>query len=324
MINHPHRSKTPVTKITKDIARKVLAVVDAGLVSGIGEAKPGKMCVEAAVCYALGLPHGDDPACVSRPLRSLKIRLNDSSWSSDQARAKGLRRLAIAQLGSAGFLDDGEFIRRVCDLVLRKVLPGALRVAASVHKSVKHKEAMIAAAVECESHPAIKSPSEARPVFLKAKAAAAAADAAADAAAYAADAAAAYAAAYAAYAAAYAADAAAAYAAYADAAYAAAEAAAAAAYAAAYAADAAAYAAAEAAAYAAAYDAAAYAYAAAYDAAAKKKSEARDKSLATFCEWIVQILIDMKAPGCQWLDLAKVGERGRRAAGIVSQRNERR
>src|SRR3954463_9346323 len=110
-------------EITATIAKKVLKTVDAGLVSGKGIPKPGEMCVEAAVCYALGLPHGDDPACVSRALRQLKIRLNDSRWSSDQARAKGLRRLAVAQLGSAGELDDREFARRVVDLAIRKSVP---------------------------------------------------------------------------------------------------------------------------------------------------------------------------------------------------------
>ena len=88
-------------EITETVARKVLEVVDAGLVKGLGTAKPGSMCVEAAVCYAMGLPHGDNPSCVARSLRSLKIRLNDSAWSSNEARAKGLRRLAVAQLGSA-------------------------------------------------------------------------------------------------------------------------------------------------------------------------------------------------------------------------------
>jgi len=39
------------------------------------------------------------------------------------------------------------------------------------------------------------------------------------------------------------------------------------------------------------------AYAAAYAAAAQ------DRVLADFAERVVQILIDMKAPGCQWLDL---------------------
>ena len=75
-------------EITEAIARKVLEVVDAGLVSGLGQPAPGKMCVEAAVCFALGLPHDDDPKCVAPSLRSLKIRLNDAQWSSKEARAK--------------------------------------------------------------------------------------------------------------------------------------------------------------------------------------------------------------------------------------------
>jgi len=52
-------------KITGELAAKVLAVVDAGLVKGLGEAVPGHMCVEAAVCYALGEPHSDAPSCGS-------------------------------------------------------------------------------------------------------------------------------------------------------------------------------------------------------------------------------------------------------------------
>src|ERR1700722_18874196 len=110
-------------EITEVHARKVLKVVDAGLVNGVGRPIPGQMCVEAAVCYALGLPHGDDPKCVSPALRSLKIRLNDSSWSSEQARAKGLRRLAVAQLGSLGELDEKEFVRRLVDHAIRVSTP---------------------------------------------------------------------------------------------------------------------------------------------------------------------------------------------------------
>jgi len=234
------------TEITEDIARKVLTVVDAGLVNGVGTPIPGQMCVEAAVCYALGLPHGDDPACVSRALRSLKIRLNDSRWSSNEARAKGLRRLALAQLGSRDHVDDKEFTRRVVELAIRKSVPEALRAAASIHKDPTHVAALRAAAAECEREP------------TRANALAAKKSAAAAAAAYAA-------AAYAAYAAADAADAAAA-------------------YAAAYAADA----------------------AAAYAADAAAAADARDKSLASFAEGVVQILIEMKAPGCQWLALTEI------------------
>ena len=173
MINHPNRSKSdrdPVIDI--EIARKVLAVVDAGLVHGVGKPILGQMCVEAAVCYALGLPHGDDPACVSRALRSLKIRLNDSKWSSNEVRAKGLRRLALAQLGSRDHLDDKEFVKRVAALAIRVSVPLALRAAASIHKDPKHQEALREAANKCEREPIEENAREAHKLAYAAHAAA--------------------------------------------------------------------------------------------------------------------------------------------------------
>lgn len=211
--------------ITRDLAAKVLSVVDQGLSRGLGNRKRGDvqggMCVEAAVCYALGLEHGDDPGCVSGPLRALKIRLNDNGWSSKAARAKGLRRLALAQLGSKGHLDDKEFVRRVVDHAIRVTVPGALRIAASIQKDEKHKAALCEAANRCEKEGTREAAQSAQAIARSAAAAA--------------------------------------------------------------------------------YDAAAYAVG---DAGAKKST--RDKSLADYAEAIVQILIDMKAPGCQWLDLTEV------------------
>src|SRR5271166_4019633 len=102
--------------ITSEIAKKVIETVDAGLCSGLGKPIPGEMCVEAAVCYALGFPHGDEPICVSRALRMLKMRLNDSCWSSNAARASGLRKLSVLQLGSNGELDDIAFVQRLVPL----------------------------------------------------------------------------------------------------------------------------------------------------------------------------------------------------------------
>ncbi len=204
-------------QITEEIARKVLTIVDAGLVKGVGNPKAGEMCVEAAVCFALDLPHGDDPACVSRALRLLKIALNDKEWSSNAARGAGLRRVAVAQLGSRGTLDDVEFMKRVAEMTIRKIVPLALRAVATKHHDPKHVLALNLAADECERNPT---------------------KAAADAA---------------------------------------------------YAANAAAYAA----------DAAAYAAHAAPNAG-------YDKVLADFAEDVVQILIEMKAPGCQWLPLTEV------------------
>ncbi|HSW84259.1 MAG TPA: hypothetical protein VLH12_12325 [Usitatibacter sp.] len=173
-------------EITETIARKVLETVDFGLCSGVGKPVPGQMCVEAAVCYALGLPHGDDPSCVSRALRSFKIKLNDADWSSNETRANGLRRLALIQLGSAGHLDAPEFAKRIADLALRKAIPAALRSAASIQKDSEHREALLRHANICERDGTRKAALGAKKAaYAAAHAAAAYAAAAADAAAYA-------------------------------------------------------------------------------------------------------------------------------------------
>jgi hypothetical protein len=243
-------------EITEAIAIKILDVVDQGLSSGLGVQKPGQMCVEAAVCYALGLPHGDDPQCVSPSLRSLKIRLNDSEWSSKAARAKGLRRLAVAQLGSKGAFDEIDFAKQLADLACRISVPIALRAAASVHEDPKHRYAMLKAADRCEISPSREAASAA---YAAANAASANSADAADAAS--------------------------------------------AAYTAANAASANAADAAKAAAYA-AYTTANAASANAADANACPST--RDQILSDFAEGVVQILIAMKAPGCQWLPLTEL------------------
>src|SRR4051812_3213115 len=109
--------------LNADVIRNVLAVVDQGLTHGFGFSKPGEMCVEAAVCYALGLPHGDDPKCVDVTIRTLKITLNDSGWSSPMARARGMRRLAVLQLGTKDSFDGTDFAKKVAVMTVRVVLP---------------------------------------------------------------------------------------------------------------------------------------------------------------------------------------------------------
>ena len=257
-------------EITREIAAKVLTTVDAGLCLGLGDPVPGEMCVEAAVCYALGLPHGDDPKCVSEAVRSLKVSLNDKDWSSNKSRAKGLRRLALAQLGSLGAVDDKDFSRRVAEYTIRTMVPIALRAAASLQKEAKHRRALTDAATRCEAE-------------VTSAAATAAVTAATDAtdAAYAVDTAAAHAS------------------------HAAANAAAHAAHAAANVAVYVAYNAVAHAVHAAhAVDTAAANAAAAATAAATNNVE-RDKILSQFAEGIVQILVEMDAPGCQWLDMTE-------------------
>jgi hypothetical protein len=288
--------------ITKEIATKVLETVDAGLVKGLGQPVPGQMCVEAAVCFAMGLPHSDEPTCVSPAVRALKICLNDSEWSSDEERAKGMRRLALVQLGSAGVVDDNAFARRIAEMIVRKIVPMALIAAAACHLEQKHKDALKAAAVRCE----LGGTQEAGWAARSADAAGRAARWAAYSAARSADAAG-----EAAGRAARSADRAARWAARsADAAgEAAGRAARSAAGSADWAADAARWAAGSAdwAADAARWAAGSAAYSADW-AAGRAADAARwaacDKVLGAFAEEVVQVLIEMEAPGCQWLDLA--------------------
>lgn len=114
---------TSKSEINEALAVKVLDVVDAGLSEGVGEPIPGQMCIEAAVNYAMGNPHGDDLSCVNYAVRSLKITLNDmenvwdDQYSGTQDRAKSLRRLAIAQLGSYGVIKTKPFQQAINDLV---------------------------------------------------------------------------------------------------------------------------------------------------------------------------------------------------------------
>lgn len=139
-------------KITKKHARKVLAVVDQGLVQGVGIPVPGKMCVEAAVCFALGLPHGDKPECVSPVLRKLKIKLNDAmAWPDNTHRAKGLRALAVLQLGTQGELDEEEFSNRLVVGVTQEIISETLARAAKECTYEENQKALLSVAEKCKN-----------------------------------------------------------------------------------------------------------------------------------------------------------------------------
>jgi hypothetical protein len=248
-----------MTIITAENVKKLLETVDAGLSAGLGKPVPGQMCVEAAVCFALGLPHSDDPGCVSQSVRELKIALNDSVvWSDNQSRARGLRRLAVAQLGTKGTLDEVEFARRAVMLLINKTLADFL----DSQGQTEH-------ANDCRQASDLASARKAADAVWAANAARAAANAA-WAAAYAA---------YAAYAVAWAARAYAIWAAVADAVAKAVDAV--------WAAD--------------AVDAVAVAWAA----KAAVAQMGQEQLAFDFAEGVVQILIDMKAPGTQWLGLTE-------------------
>ena len=101
-------------EITKEHAIKFLELCDAGLSKGLGQQAPGQMCVEACWNAALGLPHGDNPPCVGKAVRAANLPLNDANWSSNEARAKGMRAIGVAQAGSDQ-IDQVEFSRLIAE-----------------------------------------------------------------------------------------------------------------------------------------------------------------------------------------------------------------
>ncbi len=97
--------KVKKRKLDTKLVKSIISLVNKGLVSGIGDPAPGQMCVEAAVAYAMGENHNDHPRCVDDALCDFKIEMNDYSsslygWDDELDRARGLRRLAVAQLGT--------------------------------------------------------------------------------------------------------------------------------------------------------------------------------------------------------------------------------
>ena len=101
-------------------------ILACGLSKGLGQ-RGNQVCIEAAICQTLGLPHSDDPGCVADAVRTFKIALNDSKWSSPKARAEGLRDLGLAQLGSKGVVGNVEFATRLSKKVIQVLIPALFR-----------------------------------------------------------------------------------------------------------------------------------------------------------------------------------------------------
>lgn len=116
------RPKQPTDKVDANAVKRVLGVLRKGIVHGLGNPIPGEMCVEAAVSYSMGYEHSDKPNCVSDFISDFKIALNDRIWSSNRARANGLRRVAIAQLGS-DMINNDDFGEAVYRAFLARFLP---------------------------------------------------------------------------------------------------------------------------------------------------------------------------------------------------------
>jgi len=113
--------------INQDLVNKIHCLLDKGVTPGLSKnPKPGEMCLEQAVCYALGEEVTNKPSCVGEHVRWFVVTLNNCNWSSPSARAEGMRDLAIVQLGS-NFLDQNDFTENLRFAVIKKLLPSMFR-----------------------------------------------------------------------------------------------------------------------------------------------------------------------------------------------------
>ncbi len=129
-------------KITKEHVFNIVDKIDrqGGLPRGLTDTVNGNtsLCVEAVINHVVHQEYGqDNPACVSPLIRSLSISLNDDySWSSPYCRGEGLKRLAIAQLGSNS-LDQEELERKLVEK-LRHVFLNSTRIDQLVPRLYSH------------------------------------------------------------------------------------------------------------------------------------------------------------------------------------------
>ena len=109
-------------KITKGIVDRLLDILKDGLCSGAGDMSgPGTFCVQQAVSMATDqADEGDSPLnCINETVRSWGVGMNDQGWSSPKARADGMRRFAVAQLGSL-YLNGFKWEEIFCTIWNRK------------------------------------------------------------------------------------------------------------------------------------------------------------------------------------------------------------
>jgi len=80
--------------------------------------------------------------------------LNNCCWSSPDTRASGLRRLAIASLGTATKFDEAEFVQRALQLAIQ-TSPTALRATAAAVNVMPNNNAqqLLDISNACEHHP---------------------------------------------------------------------------------------------------------------------------------------------------------------------------
>lgn len=140
-----HDSKGNVI-FNKKFYEKLLKTINKGLCTGVGNGKPGNMCIEAVVCNLIGKPEQEDQPidCVIEDAIQFKIDLNDTNgWSSNKMRAWGLRRAGTAQIGSKNIKESRKFLSYI-QSGYEKTFGPIIRIAMLKQLDIWYKETRIA------------------------------------------------------------------------------------------------------------------------------------------------------------------------------------
>lgn len=134
-----------MTTITATIVTNILAAIDAGIIAEAGTYVPGNMPVEDAIRYGFGDEEESEVSRAGGEGGRFLAMLGGSPWSSNSARAAGLRKLAIAQLGSADFDDDATKIDQaaimsfIAEKTTKRIIPFALADLSHYHKPLRNE-----------------------------------------------------------------------------------------------------------------------------------------------------------------------------------------
>ncbi len=160
-------------QLTPEQAKSVLAAIDFGIAGSAIHEIDRHLTVNEAIRFGLGMAEYLEseytesefltadfqqhdppaPACISPALLHLLGTLGKGHWSSNAARAAGMRRLVLACLNSAAY--DSGILRftlgeSLATYAVGKALPKALRAAASQPIHPVHRDGLMYAAAFCE------------------------------------------------------------------------------------------------------------------------------------------------------------------------------
>jgi hypothetical protein len=138
-----------MAEVTREAAEHSLWLIDA-----LGRRPRSKLGALWMVLKALrhNSKAADDEDDTTPALRVLVKQLLDprgSLWSSTQIKSKALRRLYLAQKGSGHALNEVEFVHHVVEAAVRRWVSEALHAAASVHFDEQKQAALLDAAERC-------------------------------------------------------------------------------------------------------------------------------------------------------------------------------